>query len=230
MLLLAVTVLCIPQVVAHTCRIYPWLRRDLCKSTVHTKVTAQSLLCIHLTILPILSISSGSNCCNQKVHTSTAAQLVTVTTTSLRVETVTSQVAYSCTAVLNDINADDTPRPSGGHINTTTILLLTVLSVVVLLLLMCGVAWIICFQKNRRNAKSRKATAGSSYSLGSVQLSASYSSYEIMRPSIHSTKQPTQLHSQAEPGRQTLHHYQSLKEMSPDSDYTQPITRPYQSR
>ena len=74
------------------------------------------------------------------------------------------------------------------------------------------------------------ATAGSSYSLGSVQLSASYSSYEIMRPSIHSTKQPTQLHSQAEQGRQTLHHYQSLKEMSPDSDYTLPIARPCQSR
>ena len=50
-----------------------------------------------------------------------------------------------------------------------------------------------------------------------------------MWPSICSRKQPTQLHPQAELGRQTLHHYQSLK-ISPDSDYTLPIARPYLSR
>ena len=98
-----------------------------------------------------MSIPLEDNCCNKEVLTVT--QSVTITTT--KVETVTCST--DCTGEMYAIKTDETPQPSsGGHISMITILLLVVLSVALLLLLMCGMAWIICFVKNRRNARTRK--------------------------------------------------------------------------
>ena len=73
-------------------------------------------------------------------------------------------------------------------------------------------------------------TTDSGYRMNTTQLSASYSSYEVMHPAVPSTEPATRPNLQVQPGRQTLHLYQSLKETSPESGYTLPIARPHQVR
>ena len=148
MFLLALIALCIPQVVSGICS--PALRPYCGKPTAMHKVLHLELKFSLLYFTKFcVSIPLEDNCCNKEVLT------VTQSITTTKVETVTCST--DCTSVMYAIKTDETPQPSsGGHISMITILLLVVLSVALLLLLMCGMAWIICFVKNRRNARTRK--------------------------------------------------------------------------
>ena len=95
-------------------------------------------------------------------------------------ETVTSPAA--CSDGLNVTKLHETLQPSGVHINTTTILLLTVLGVVVLLLLMCGMACMMCFVKNRRNAKRGKGDI--CISTGSLDMYSPGVSHKILQEQL----------------------------------------------